>query len=552
MKILFYSTIVLISMILFSCSQNAAVTVQQWQEAEISFQSSKHYDNPYTDVEFYVEFYGPGEEKIIRPGFYDGDNTWKVRFAPPSKNGKWTYLTFCSSQDDSGLHGKAGIIQSTPYSGSNRLIKHGFLRMSEGYRNIVHADGSSFLLVGDTPWALPWRATYSDVQTYAKDRRNKGFNAALLMVIQPDRDAEGPDARNTEQGFARAFDDIKDGHINKINTDYFQYLDSIINILIDHEIVPVYQPVFHGFGWKGQNVLGWDMDAQEYARFTRYLVARYGAKPAVWLVSADSHGKDTGVLEAGKTVEEWDSYQQPTGIHYNPFDEAQPEWGNKGAHFNKTHQDKEWLDFQWCQTGHSGEHLYHKVEKMYNNLPIKAVANGEPTYEGIRRPDNGAGWWQGEEAWMQLMSGGTMGVVYGAGGLWNWKITANEIGWPDWANSNVSWKQALDLEGSTFVGYVGKALKKYDITDIEKKPELANGKPLLAKPGLLYISYLNTGGEISISGLKPNLPYQWFNPKNGEFQKENKVKTSPQTFTAPDDNPWVLIIGNQKNKLKET
>ena len=24
---------------------------------------------------------------------------------------------------------------------------------------------------------------------------------------------------------------------------------------------------------------------------------------------------------------------------------------------DRTHQDKDWLDFQWCQTGHNGEHV---------------------------------------------------------------------------------------------------------------------------------------------------------------------------------------------------
>ena len=52
----------------------------------------------------------------------------------------------------------------------------------------------------------------------------------------------------------------------------------------------------------------------------------------------------------------------------------------------------------------------------------KATTHAEPTYEGIRDPDNGAGWWQGHEAWLNFTSGGTMGVVYGAGGLWNWTL----------------------------------------------------------------------------------------------------------------------------------
>ena len=405
-------------------------------------------------------------------------------------------------------------------------------------------------MVGDTPWAMPWRATYADVEQYAQDRGGKGFNAALLMSIQPDQGATGPNARDTDQGFAVAFSDLPEGHINAINTEYFQYMDSLMSILVAHEIVPVYQPVFHGFGWKGKEVLGKNIVAEEYARYCKYLVARYGARPAMWLVGADGMGREVGVKEGGETVEAWDAYQQPTGIHYNPFDDFIPNWADPETykvHYNKAFQSAEWLDFQWAQTGHTAQKIYDKVELMYENKPTKAVANGEPTYEGIRDPENGSGWWQGEEAWMQLMSGGTMGVVYGAGGMWQWKVSPDEEGWAAWANSEVSWKEALELEGSRYVGYVARALEGMPFTDMEKRADLAGGKLCLAKAGEFYVSYLNEGGEITLSELTPEMPYQWFNPKSGAFLEKATVTETVQTFTAPDNEPWVLLVGKREN-----
>ena len=530
-------------------SEVSVTAAPQWQEVALTFTAANTYDNPYTDVDMFAEFSGPEGQMLRRPAFWDGGQNWKIRFAAPLAGGEWTWQTFASDSTDSGLHGMSGALKSEAYGGDNLLLRHGFLRMSPGGRNAVHADGTPFFMVGDTPWALPWRATVEQTRIYARDRQQKGFNTALLMSLQPDRGAEGPDARNIEQGFAVAFTDLPEGHINQPNVSYFQYLDSLTAVLVDHEIVPVYQPVFHGFGWKGKEVLGWNMDAQEYARYCKYLVARYGARPAMWLVSGDGTGKAVGVKEGGEIVEQWDAYHQPAGIHYNPFDDFIPDWAEEGSyepHYNKSFQDAEWLDFQWAQTGHGAEHLYHKVERMYENQPIKAVANGEPTYEGIREPGNGAGWWQGEEAWMQLMSGGTMGVVYGAGGIWQWKVTADEGGWPDWANSEVSWRQALDLEGSRYVGYVAKALEGMPFTDIQKRPDLAGGKLCLAKPGEIYVSYLDNGGDISLSELKPGLPYRWLNPKTGEFTGEGTTESATQTFNAPDTNPWVLLVGEKQ------
>ncbi len=539
--------------LLYSCTSSQLeeapiMEAPQWQEVELSFTAANTYENPYRDIEMHAVFTSPDGSRLRRPAFWDGGQIWKVRFASPLSEGEWQWQTYASDTTDTGLHGQRGRLKSVPNTGENLWLQHGFLRMSPGGRNVTHADGTPFIMVGDTPWALPWRATVEQARIYAEDRQQKGFNTALLMSLQPDRGAEGPNARDTEQGFAVAFTDLPEGHLNQPRIDYFQYMDSLMAVLLEHEIVPVYQPVFHGFGWKGKQVLGQNVDAQEYARYCKYLLARYGARPAMWLVSGDGTGKAVGVKEGGETVEEWDAYHQPAGIHYNPADDYIPDWADESyePHYNQSFQDAAWLDFQWAQTGHGAEHLYHKVERMYENQSVKAVANGEPTYEGIREPGNGAGWWQGEEAWMQLMSGGTMGVVYGAGGIWQWKVSADEEGWPDWANSQLSWREALDLEGSRYVGYVAKALEGMPFAEILKRPDLAGGKPCLAKPGEIYVSYLDNGGDITLSELEPGLPFRWFNPKTGAFAEEGTTASSTQTFTAPDTAPWVLLVGEKQ------
>lgn len=519
--------------------------MSHWNTQEIMLTSTATYQNAYKDVDVWAVFWNEKGDSLKRPAFWDGGQIWKVRFAPPDFDGSWKWKSYASNEKDNGLHGKFGKFESVPNTGTNPILTNGPLKMSKGYRNVIHHSGKSFLIVGDTPWAIPFRATTEQVEIYAEDRQQKGFNTALMMTLQPDTKAKGPDERNTEQGFKRAFRDLSQGHINEINIAYFQYYDTLIEILLNHGIVPVYQPVFHGFGWKGLQVLGTNIVPEEYVRYTKYLLARYGDRPAIWLIAGDHDGNDPGVKEAGEMLQEWDCYEQPVGIHYNPCDDFVAEWAVNDPskhcmHYNKTHQDKEWLDFQWAQTGHGGEHQYHKVERMYDNLPTKAVANGEPTYEGMNAGKNGLGWWQGEEAWMQLMHGGTMGVVYGAATLWQWKITPDEEGWEAWTDQPLSWEGAMQLEGSKYVGLIDKVLGDLDVTDIEKRWDLANGKPLLAKEGNLYISYLNEGGEISIKGVPEDFNYSWVNPKTGIPKQIGKV--TGNTFMAPDENPWVLIL----------
>jgi hypothetical protein len=127
-----------------------------------------------------------------------------------------------------------------------------------------------------------------------------------------------------------------------------------------------------------------------------------------------------------------------------------------------------WLDFQWCQTGHNGEHVPERVADMWRNLPVKAVANGEPTYENIGRTGRGAGWWQGHEAWLNLTAGGTMGVVYGAASLWQWRLHANEPDHADWCTApNAGWREALDFDGSRYPGIVARIFDGLPLAGME-------------------------------------------------------------------------------------
>lgn len=544
-------TIWFLTILLFvlGCHSNNPISVPQWTSYEIRIQSDKKYINPYTDIDVWAWFVNEKGDSLIRPAFWDGGHVWKVRFAPPDADQKWSWQTYASS-NDKGLY-QSGELLSVPYTGTHNLIKHGLLRMSSGRRNIVYADGTSMLMVGDTPWSLPYRATVDQVKIYAANRQKKGFNTALLIAVQPDQKAAGPETRNTTEGFARAFDDIPEGHLNKLNPSYFQTLDSLLSVLHDHEIIPVFAPLAHGYGWKGKNSLGPTALGDEYARFVKYLLARYGSKPVCWLLSLDGHSDAPGVIPAGEMLEEWDAYKQPTGLHYNPCDDFLASWATSADslhcfHYNRKHQDAAWLDFQWAQTGHDGKHLYHKVEKMYDNKPTKAVMNGEPTYEKMNEGKHGLGWWQGEDAWNELMHGGTMGVVYGAVCLWQWKISPHEPGWEEWTNAPYSWQEALDFEGSQYVGSIAHAFQGFDFKDMERRWDLTeNNQPLLAKEGMFYIAYLNTGGSISIQNIPANMPYYWFNPVTGVFQSDG-ITTNNNLFSAPDTNqPWVFIAGKR-------
>jgi hypothetical protein len=58
-----------------------AAHVEQWGMQEVSLRSSIAYNNPFSDVQLQAEFTSDGKSILVK-GFYDGDQTWRVRFMP--------------------------------------------------------------------------------------------------------------------------------------------------------------------------------------------------------------------------------------------------------------------------------------------------------------------------------------------------------------------------------------------------------------------------------------------------------------------------------------
>jgi hypothetical protein len=303
---------------------------------------------------------------------------------------------------------------------------------------------------------------------------------------------------------------------------------------VEHGLVPVLQPVFQGFGWKGLGVAGKVVSPVDYARYCRYLVARYGARPAVWLVGADGRGDEPQVEAGGREVQAWDAYGQPTGVHYQPHAT------------NRAHQDAEWLDFQSCQTGHDGEHASFRVTDMWRNTPAKGVLNGEPTYEhtgGSAHGDVGAGWWQGHEAWSNLCAGGTMGVAYGAASLWQWRLHPEEPGHSEYfLCSDAGWREALAFEGSTYVGLLGRIVQQLPFLDLAPDWTHAIANRQLSVPGELVLIYRE--GATSLQLMDGDLPRHLsvLDPRTGAVVEQREHDPARVVLENPRAEPRVYVF----------
>jgi hypothetical protein len=499
-------------------------TAPQWTEVSLRFTGPPV---SYVDFDAEVTFRGPEGLVVRRPAFVDADGAYEVRFASPTDHGQWEWVVA-----DDRLAPRSGVLTATPAVGdaAHPARRHGFVT-ADG-RGLRHADGTPAFLVIDTAWALPWRATVDEARVYAADRQRKGFTAALLMSVQPDMDARGPRSRTLDLGFDVAFEDLPSGHLNQPNLAYFRYLDRLVDVLIGHGITPVWQPVFHGYGWKGLRTAGSVVPPDEYARYCRYLVARYGARPAVWLPGADGAGTEPQIEAGGRAFRAADAYRQPIGIHYRPH--RTPD----------AHQAADWLDFQACQTGHGGDHVPDRVATMWAQSPPKAVLNGEPTYEHTGRRGVAEGWWQGHEAWSNVCAGAVAGVAYGAASLWQWRRHPDEPGHGEFfVGPGAGWREALDYEGAAYVGLVGRILAGLPLAGASPCWDVGLTTRGLLNPGVFYLGYQEHGGPWVFLDSAGRVPehYRLIDPRDGTIVDSGTRPPDGVPIPAEPGRPAVLL-----------
>src|SRR5215217_8270879 len=152
-------------------------TASQWREIDIGF-DGPDVANPYTDINAWVTFTHSGGQQLRRPVFWDGGTDYRVRFASTQSEGEWQWRVF-SDRPVHTFRPACGTVFAGPPAQDHphRALTRGFTTAHRSGRSFCYADGSPAFWVFDTAWAMPFRATVSDVEAYAADRQAKGFNA---------------------------------------------------------------------------------------------------------------------------------------------------------------------------------------------------------------------------------------------------------------------------------------------------------------------------------------------------------------------------------------
>jgi hypothetical protein len=411
----------------------AQTTAHVWEPREIELRASRHYANPYVDVEVWVDLRGPGYSGRVR-GFWDGGDMFRVRVVATAP-GRWSWASGSNQPADQGLNGKAGAFTASEWTDREKLQnpnRHGFLRATANGHALQYADGAPFFLLGDT-WlgAASWRLPLTDAAAGADSapgpgvtfqqavafRKRQGFNSVSLIAAFPTwasdqypatyADTNGVYYRNAWEEFGvtvpggrptaksmhdergyRPFEILAGRQglpdYDRIVPEYFQSLDRKIALLNERGFVPILETVRRDVAppWKAY----FDFD-RSYARFVEYVVARYGAFN---LILSKIHF-DIYLPRYSLTAAEFNEAITGHYRRYGPMPFGQPVTALIDHATDSTFGTGDaapWLTMHSTGNAPRDHGIYAAIERQFRLTPPLPTADLEPHYTGWVHPNN--------------------------------------------------------------------------------------------------------------------------------------------------------------------
>ena len=494
------------------------------------------------------EFSGPGGEQLIVPGFWDGGNVWRARFAPTSV-GLWSWRSQCSDSGDDGLHGLQDRVEAVPWPPAEiekNPLRRGFVRVHPSGRYFEYADGTPFYWLGDTLWAVyTGHCREDDLALYLSDRKDKGFTVIQVVAGRPaGAMAEGDatdEVKHANEGGLPYID-----RYERINPAYFQYFERKIRMILDAGFIPCLNGMW-----------AWDirMGVPAAKEYWRYLIARYAALNLLWSISGEYFfvPDEEAWREIGREIHRCDPYAHPTSAH-----STAPHSGSR--HF----QGEDWYDFNLVQVGHvlAFRQLFETLPLSdYHARPVKPSIMSESWYENHpncegterRRINDGDVRFAAYTSLLQ----GCVGQTYGAHGIWSWYGEPGGWSWADDYHRPSPWREDLDLPGSRQMGYLRALMESVGWWKLAPHPEFVTSPQgthvyCAADPGREYVVYA-AGGPADIfvfvpGGAGESYEGRWFDPRTGQWSAVEKHEFFPYgswwrwTAVTPGAGDWVLIL----------
>ena len=484
---------------------------------ETGFESAIDYPNPVQDVQVTVEFELDGQRRAVE-AFWDGGSTWRARFSPDLP-GHWSWRSRCSRSEDHGLHDRRGEFECSELSALKSPLHHGPLRVSPAGRYLIHMDGEPFFWLGDTAWNGTLLSSESDWAIYLSDRADKGFNVVQFVATQWIGAAGDSTGRPAYLGRETI----------RIEPAFFRRLDRRVDMI--NEFGMIAAPVLAwAAAWNSDSVHlnpGNTLSDQQLILLVRYLVSRYGAHQAIWILAGDG-------IYAGDEAERWRRIGRSalsftnrlTTIHPGGKVWVAPEFRSEPwFHFN-AYQSGHWNDddsFRWINEGPPSSDWHREPACPHINL--------EPCYEDHIALTSGKrinAYDVRRACYWSLLAAPPSGVTYGAHGVWSWETSPEAPLSHPHAGVAKPWYEAIHLPGSRSMTHLKALFTSLDWWRLSPCPELLRVQPGTEFPARfaaaacseardLVVIYAPEGGAVQIEAefFRRDVTMQCFDPEDG-------------------------------------
>ena len=565
------SLILILFTVLFSCKEKEKEIRHVFEVKEIVLTAQNQYENPYRDVDCWVQLQGPGFNKRVY-GFWDGGQTFKVRIVA-TRPGEWTWNSGSNQPDDNGLTEKKGAFIATKWTEKQKEQnpnRRGFIRATSNGHALEYADGTPFFFIGDTWWAAStWRypmsghdpdpewqpgpenLTFENIFHY---RQKQGYNSVAMIAAYPNWRNDEYNARYIDEqgiGVRQAWEkwgtpSAKDMHdeagnlpfeltgsgamadFDRINPVYFQSLDKKMDYLHTIGFVPFLETVRrdHGPSWKAY--FDWP---ESFIRYIQYIAARYGAHNLIFSpLHLDWPAKSFSLPgnEFNDALIAWFNQYGPL-----PFGQPVTSLIYEGTHTVYGSGDQvPWLTMHSVGNTPRNHGFYPLLEEQFKIKPPVPTANLEPYYPGwnwdnnlckvagefpIRNSDRD-NYFGRAQAWGSVFSGGLAGHIYGTGAYDGTTVGENAGDRPYiWealqypAGEQVGYlRRFLESEGDKYQEMVPASEKLHPRESAGSQPDGLDGWSfmLLSPDQKLALLYFENQCELpEISGLLADQPY---------------------------------------------
>jgi hypothetical protein len=497
---------------------DALPKVEIYQLWEVEVKNNKIYTDPLRDVTLKVKLTARDGKVFNHSGFYDGNNTWKIRFSP-DESGEWNY-EYWFNDDQKKTTGEFGCI---PARKPGRVMKNSFNPFWLGQGRQPKTLFKSFH-VGDrffaTNWDDPANPNDGNARTLFLDWATKnGYNMLSIASCFTNRN---------DPGRGKGWDTPR---MWPVDPAEYRKAEVIMDELKERGITVF--PFAGIFGQNGEWPVNWD-DQQFYIR---YFLARFGHYPNLILNIAgpEPFWAEKGFKNAmllndikriGAFIDSVDVHNHVITVHNE----------TRASEFGCPFIDEPWCDMATIQ----GPKTFDS-EKLFSGL----IMNHRPTKAAYANETLWAGNVYHPAYTNDRIRKNTYTILF-SGSILNF---ADNNGISSTGFSGTMDLKDVNQEKHDIVSAVHNWFASIPFSQMTTRQDLVKQGYCLAKEGEEYYIYMDTLGKVELY-LDYQYPFQseWINAKNpADIRKDKSVQPPTHlqhtTFETPSDgDDWILHV----------